>query len=188
MKLLYLRSASRYKAMAIRCQLSDVVSGIVAISIHAVRATRINHVSVSARDLAESVRFYAEVLGMEPVATPDFGFPVQWMRLGDVQLHLFEHLQRDAPVSHHFAIEVDDFPAVLRYVREHGIEDRTTFGHWLYRLPDGAAQLYLRDPGGNLVEVDAPDADAIDPELTAEIRPLPRPQTGDAARASLWVR
>jgi lactoylglutathione lyase len=153
-----------------------------------VRATRINHVSVSARDLAASVRFYAEVLGMEPVATPDFGFPVQWMRLGDVQLHLFEHLQRDAPVSHHFAIEVDDFAAVLRYVRAHGIEDRTTFGHWLYRLPDGAAQLYLRDPGGNLVEVDAPDADAIDPALTTEIRPLPRPQTGDAARATLWAR
>jgi catechol-2,3-dioxygenase len=44
--------------------------------IRAVRATRINHVSVSARDFAESVRFYSEVLGMEPVATPDFGFPV----------------------------------------------------------------------------------------------------------------
>ena len=152
------------------------------------RATRINHVSVSARDLAESVRFYREVLGMEPVATPDFGFPVQWLRLGEVQLHVFEHGQTNPPVSHHFAIEVDDFPAVLRYVRDHAIEDRTTFGHWLYRLPDGAAQLYLRDPGGNLVEVDAPGADRLDPELTAEIRPLPRPQTGDAATATLWVR
>jgi catechol 2,3-dioxygenase-like lactoylglutathione lyase family enzyme len=169
-------------------ELVGVLTRSVSTRIRVVRATRINHVSVSARNLADSVRFYADVLGMEPVATPDFGFPVQWMRLGDVQLHLFEHLQRDAPVSHHFAIEVDDFAAVLRYIRDHGIEDRTTFGHWLYRLPDGAAQLYLRDPGGNLVEVDTPDADAIDPELTAEIRPLPRPQTGDAAGASLWVR
>jgi len=153
----------------------------------AVRATRINHVSVSARDLAESVRFYTDVFGMEPVATPDFGFPVQWMRLGGVQLHLFERAQGDAPVSHHFAIEVDDFGAVLRHVRDHAIEDRDTFGHWLYRLSDGAAQLYLRDPGGNLVEVDSPDADAVDPALTGEIRPLPRPQTGDAARATLWT-
>ena len=151
------------------------------------RATRINHVSVSARDLADSVGFYADVLGMEPVATPNFGFPVQWMRLGDVQLHLFEQPERDAPVSHHFAIEVDDFAAVLRYVRDRGIEDRTTFGHWLYRLPDGAAQLYLRDPGGNLVEVDFPDADEIDSALTVEIRPLPLPQTGEAARATLWT-
>lgn len=151
------------------------------------RATRINHVSVNARDIEESVRFYTEVLGLEPVATPDFGFPVQWLRLGDVQLHVFEHKQREAPISHHVAIEVDDFESVLRAVRERGIEDRKTFGHWLYRLPDGAAQLYLRDPGGNLIEIDHPDADALDPELTADMRPLPRPQTGDAATATLWV-
>ena len=150
-------------------------------------ATRINHVSVSARSVEQSTRFYVEVFGMEPVATPDFGFPVQWLRLGDVQLHVFEHAQREAPISHHVAIEVDDFPRVLRIVRERGIEDRVTFGHWLYRLPDGAAQLYLRDPGGNLVEVDHPDADALDPELVAEMRPLPRPQVGEAARATLWV-
>ncbi len=149
-------------------------------------ATRINHVSVSARDLAESVRFYIDVLGMRPVATPDFGFPVQWLQLGQVQLHVFEHTQREAPISHHVAIEVDDFAQVLREVRRRRIEDRTTFGHWLYRLPDGAAQLYLRDPGGNLIEVDQPNADALDPDLMAEIRPLPRPQTGEAARATLW--
>lgn len=151
------------------------------------RATRINHVSVSARDLSESVRFYVEVLGLTPVATPDFGFPVQWLQLGDVQIHVFEHTQREAPISHHVALEVDDFPRVLRRVRELNIEDRETFGHWLYRLPDGAAQLYLRDPGGNLIEIDQPNADALDPELIAEIRPLPRPQTGDAATATLWV-
>jgi catechol 2,3-dioxygenase-like lactoylglutathione lyase family enzyme len=152
-----------------------------------VKATRINHVSISARDLEESVRFYVEVFGLERVPTPDFGFPVQWLRLGDTQLHVFEHTQREAPISHHVAIEVDDYEAVLRIVRERGIEDRTTFGHWLYRLPDGAAQLYLRDPGGNLIEVDHPDAEALDPDLTAEIRPLPRPQTGEAAQATLWI-
>ena len=151
------------------------------------RATRINHVSVSARDIQESVRFYTQVLGMEPVATPDFGFPVQWLQFGQVQLHVFEHTQREAPISHHVALEVDDFEAVLRVVREREIEDRKTFGHWLYRLPDGAAQMYLRDPGGNLIEIDHPDAAALDPELIAEIRPLPRPQTGDAAIATLWA-
>ena len=151
------------------------------------RATRINHVSVSARDLAESVLFYTEVLGLTPVATPDFGFPVQWLQLGQVQLHVFEHTQCEAPISHHVALEVDDFASVLRAVRDRGIEDRETFGHWLYRLPDGAAQLYLRDPGGNLIEIDEPNADALDPDLIAEIRPLPRPQTGAAAAATLWA-
>lgn len=151
-------------------------------------ATRINHVSLGARDVRESVRFYVEVFGMEPVATPDFGFPVQWLRFGEVQLHVFEHGPGGAPVSHHVAVEVDDFARVIRIVRERGIEDRETFGHWLYRLPDGAAQLYLRDPGGNLIEVDHPDAGVLDPALTGEIRPLPLRQKGDAARATLWVR
>ncbi len=53
-------------------------------------ASRINHVSVNARDLAASVDFYADVFGAEPVATPNFGLPVQWLRIGESQLHLFE--------------------------------------------------------------------------------------------------
>ena len=41
-----------------------------------VRATGINHVSISARDLEESARFYEEVFGMERIATPIFDTPV----------------------------------------------------------------------------------------------------------------
>ena len=44
-------------------------------------ASRINHVSVNAKDLAASVDFYVDVFGAEPVATPNFGLPVQWLRL-----------------------------------------------------------------------------------------------------------
>ena len=39
--------------------------------------------------------------------------------------------------------------------------DRDTFGYAAAELPGGEAQLYLRDPAGNLIEVDHPDgADA----------------------------
>jgi hypothetical protein len=41
-------------------------------------AINLNHVSVVARNLRESVRFYEEVFGMQRVPTPNFGFPVQW--------------------------------------------------------------------------------------------------------------
>jgi lactoylglutathione lyase len=153
-----------------------------------VSATRINHVSVSAHDLSTSVRFYTELFGMRQVPNPDFGFPVAWLAFGDVQIHLFERAGLEAPRSHHFSIEVDDMERVIREVVARGIADNDTFGHWLYRLPDGAAQLYLRDPAGNLVEVDHPEADTLDPELTAEIRPLRLPQDGEHARATLWVR
>ena len=35
--------------------------------------SRVNHVSVSATDLAASTAFYERLLGAVPVATPDFG-------------------------------------------------------------------------------------------------------------------
>ena len=45
---------------------------------------RINHVSVNARDLQESVAFYVDLLGAEPLTTPNFGLPVQWLALACV--------------------------------------------------------------------------------------------------------
>ena len=153
----------------------------------AVPAIRINHVSISATDLDASVRFYTEVFGMRRVANPDFGFPVAWLAFGEVQIHLFER-DVEAPRSQHVAIEVDDMERVIHEVSARGIADTEAFGHWLYRLPDGAAQLYQRDPGGNLIEVDHPDAASLVPKATTEIRPLRRPQEGEAATATLWVR
>ena len=41
-------------------------------------------------NLRESVDFYVELLGAEPIPTPNFGVPVQWLALGRTQLHLFE--------------------------------------------------------------------------------------------------
>jgi catechol 2,3-dioxygenase-like lactoylglutathione lyase family enzyme len=52
-------------------------------------ATSFNHVSVHADDLDQSVAFYEQVFGMQSIATPTFAFPVQWLRLGRQQLHLF---------------------------------------------------------------------------------------------------
>ena len=47
------------------------------------KATGLNHVSIHARDLEESTRFYEEFFGMRRVATPDFGYPVQWLEVGE---------------------------------------------------------------------------------------------------------
>src|SRR5690348_4875208 len=38
-------------------------------------SSRINHVSVNALDLQESVEFYVDLLGAERIATPNFGLP-----------------------------------------------------------------------------------------------------------------
>lgn len=141
------------------------------------RGVGLNHVSIVARDLDESTRFYVDVLGMEVLPTPDFGFPVRWLRIGELQVHLFERPD-EAPAYAHFGIEVDDIVALFEEAKARGILDETSFGYAIAELPGGDAQLYIRDPAGNLLELDHPDgaaARARIPEmiLFAERRPQP---------------
>lgn len=154
------------------------------------RATGINHVSISAPDLEASVRFYAEVFGMERLPAPTFpGQPVAWLRLGDQQLHLFQR-EVDAPQFHHLGIDVDDFQAAYVKLRELGITDDTTFMGGVIELPGGEAQMYLRDPAGNLVEVDCPDASTLDRSVVTDIvRLADVVEQGPEARAArLYTR
>ncbi len=122
-------------------------------------AVGVNHVSIVAHDLEESMRFYVDVLGLEPVPTPTFAFPVRWLKAGDLQVHLFA--REDTPPTYaHFAFTVDDIVAVYERARELGILDRTSFGYAIAERPGGEAQLYIRDPSGNLLELDPPDGAA----------------------------
>lgn len=151
------------------------------------RVTALNHVSVVAHDIGESLRFYVDELGLEPLPTPNFGFPVVWLQAGDMQVHLFE--RPGEPPSHaHFGLEVDDVMRVYLRMKELGALDHETFGNCIYELPDGGVQLYVRDPSGNLVELDHPDAAALDRSQVPEYARLAdtRPQEGDAARSTLW--
>jgi len=150
-------------------------------------ARPLNHVSVVAHDLEVSLRFYVDELGLTPIATPDFGFPVAWLAAGDCQVHLFE--RPGEPPSHaHFALEIDDFMPIYLRLKELGALDHTTFGNCMFELPDGGIQMYARDPAGNLVELDHPDASTIPRDEVPEYMRLAdlRPQDGDAARATLW--
>jgi catechol 2,3-dioxygenase-like lactoylglutathione lyase family enzyme len=153
------------------------------------KATSFNHVSINTRDLEGSVRFYEEVFGMEKIPTYNFGFPVQYLRLGDLQLHIFEREEAEAPTFHHFGINVDDFEAAYLKAKELGIHDKDAFFNDVYELPDGAVQMYARDPGGNLVEVDWPDVTTLDRSVLPEIKKLDDrvPQTGEALRATLYL-
>lgn len=134
-------------------------------------ATGFTHVSIGARDLDESARFYQEMFGMEEIPAPDFPFPVRWLRAGDLQLHLFRS-DDPAPRTHHFGLDVDDFEAVYRKAPELGAAEASDYFSNVYELPDGAVQLYLRDPAGNLVEVNWPDATTLDRSVVGEIRKI----------------
>jgi extradiol dioxygenase family protein len=131
-----------------------------------------NHVSISANDLEESRLFYIEVFGAAPIPTPNFGVPTQWLRLGHLQLHLFQRPGEASPTHHHIALAVDDFEEVFRIAKERGILDHTTFGTHLREIPGNIVQLYLRDPAGNAVEVNWPDAAGLDASIRGEMTRL----------------
>ncbi|MDQ3893403.1 MAG: VOC family protein [Actinomycetota bacterium] len=131
------------------------------------RATRFNHVSIHADDLEESVRFYVEVFGMERIPAPTFEHPVAWLALGEQQLHIFQR-GTGAPAYHHVALDVDDFEGAYRKARELGVLDRRSWSGPRV-LPDRSVQLYIRDPAGNLVELDWPDVDTLDRSIVADL-------------------
>lgn len=152
------------------------------------RAVGLNHVSVPARDLEESARFYEEVFGLERLPTPTFSVEVVWFQLGDGQLHLFEQGENEPTRFHHFGVEVDDFEAFYVRLGELGMRDRAWVSS-IYELPSGEVQLYLRDPTGNLVEIDWPDSATLDQSVVTDLRRLADdvPQRPGAARASLFT-
>jgi catechol 2,3-dioxygenase-like lactoylglutathione lyase family enzyme len=149
-------------------------------------AAGINHVTVVTRDLDESERFYAELFGAERLVSPNFGTPVRWLRVGDAQIHLLNAIGGGGGAGH-FGITVDDLAPVYERARALGALDPVVNGHYLWELPDGVVQLYVRDPSGNLVEVNARDASALPGSVRDDLRALAdvHPQSKENLRARL---
>ena len=152
-----------------------------------VRVTGINHVSISARDLEESTRFYVDVFGMEPIATPIFATRVQWLRCGGLQLHLFlDDSGAAPPARHHLGLTVDDFDAAYDVVANWTSSE---WGNDLVELPSGQVQLYFRDPAGNLIELNWSDASTLDRSRYPQLRRLVDvvPQSEESLSAVLYL-
>lgn len=109
----------------------------------------LDHASIRVRDVDRSREFYEGLLGLAPVARPEFGFPGMWYGLGEGQLHL---IQRESaasaqidPTNPHFAIRVEDLDVLRRRLQHAGFEI----------LDFGGEQLWVLDPDGNTVELRA---------------------------------
>ena len=119
------------------------------------RIQELNHVAIHVSDVEKSIRFYHEVLRLEPISRPAFTFPGAWFRLGvNQELHIIG--DRSEPVfSHnrgnHFALQVDDLGAWERHLDTLGAEHLRR-----KRRPDGAWQVFLRDPDDHVIELFAP--------------------------------
>jgi catechol 2,3-dioxygenase-like lactoylglutathione lyase family enzyme len=133
------------------------------------RATRFNHVSIPCRDLDESERFYRDAFGLDRLPSFEFRFPVRYLGVGEQQLHLMQLPEEQPLANQHFAVDVDDFEAAFVRLRDLGALDLRAHTHPVWELPDGSVQLYARDPAGNLLEVNWPDASTLDREVVGEI-------------------
>jgi len=121
------------------------------------RVTQLNHVALHVADNDRSVAFYRDVLHLPLIPRPDFNFPGAWFRIGaDQELHLIGRSpETDTPPrERHFALMVVDIDNAASELREKGIE----FGGPKPR-PDGAMQIFLRDPDGHVIELCTPPAD-----------------------------
>jgi catechol 2,3-dioxygenase-like lactoylglutathione lyase family enzyme len=152
---------------------------------------RVNHVSVAASDLDASADFYGRLIGAVRVPAPDFPREVRWLSVGDTHLHLFDRQGDPAPRGHHFGVEVEleQLVAAYRLAEERDAFDDDIFGNRLIELPGDVVQLYVRDPDGNLVELDAVGAGELPDDLKAKLRVLTehRPQSGEHLDARLPI-
>ena len=145
--------------------------------------SHIEHILVAADDIDATRDWYARVLGMKSGPHPDFGFPVHWMYVGEVDLvHIGpsakmagenqkKYLGRTSQgsASGTGAIDHIAFRATgLRQMLEHLRAERVPFTQ---RRANGQAlfQLFFYDPNGEKIELNyaAAEAEGIAPELMA---------------------
>jgi glyoxylase I family protein len=127
----------------------------------------LDHVAVAVTDLERSRRFCRDVLGLTEVERPAYPVPGAWFEVaggGMVHLSVVEHPvgSPGGPIDSresHFAIRVADFAATLEALRALGYDEHADGPLHIQVNPytiAKVAQIYLRDPDGNLVELNAP--------------------------------
>lgn len=117
--------------------------------------SQLNHVALHVADVARSVAFYEQIMGLRPLPRPAFDFPGAWFQLGaDQELHLIGGRAQDVH-SHsrgnHFALMVDDLDAWEEHLRARGVAYQARRDR-----PDGAQQVFLADPDGHHIELCTP--------------------------------
>jgi catechol 2,3-dioxygenase-like lactoylglutathione lyase family enzyme len=145
--------------------------------------SHIEHFLVASDDIDATRDWYARVLGMRPGAHPDFGFPVHWMYLGEIDVvHIGPSAKKAGEIQKkylgrasqdsgagtgaldHIAFRATGLPAMLAHLREEGVSfsQRRANGQALF-------QLFLYDPNGIKIELNyaAEEAEGIAPELMA---------------------
>jgi catechol 2,3-dioxygenase-like lactoylglutathione lyase family enzyme len=115
--------------------------------------TKFSHVNVTVPAALETAakRFYGVVLGLNEIPKPqgtrqNIG---AWYQLGEIQLHLSieDGVQNEAS-DRHVCYQVFDIASAKREFRTAGIDIISDA-----RPVPGQSRFFVRDPGGNLIEI-----------------------------------
>lgn len=107
------------------------------------KCLRLTHVNVRVERLEDAVRFYTEVMGLDPIPRGDRKGKGAWFRLGTTEVHLAEDATPQPRSKRHFAVEVADLADARRSAAAAGAEiDQEEEGRF-----------WMRDPSGNRIEV-----------------------------------
>ena len=118
-----------------------------------IKVSKLSHVNVTVPQELEAAtkHFYGVIMGFEEVPKPpeSKGRGGAWYQLGAVQLHLSrEDPPPDNSSKRHVCYAVRNLSEAEQHFREAGVEV----------IPDslpipGSPRFYVRDPGGNLIEI-----------------------------------
>ena len=115
----------------------------------------LDHFNIRTRNLAETVRFYQDVLGLESGPRPNFAFPGAWMYSeGRPVVHLVdisptsEAQKPDSGVVHHVAFVSRGFAGMKARLAAKGMAFDAR------QVPGGELwQIFVRDPNGVMIEL-----------------------------------
>ena len=115
--------------------------------------SKLHHVSRQTRKLAETRKFYVDVLGFREVPRPELSFAGAWLYGAGIQIHLIDE-PFDSPPSeinsreNHIAFKVEDMDAAESALKEKGVVYRRQL------VPERRSdQIFFRDPEGWLIEL-----------------------------------
>ena len=122
------------------------------------RLTSLDHLVLTVSDLDQTIAFYRDVLGMEPVS---FGSPPRFaMQFGTQKINLHQVTQEFEPKARHPSPGSAD----LCFLTAHPLDDwQAHLSEHRVQIEDGPVHrtgatgplcsIYIRDPDGNLIEI-----------------------------------
>ena len=133
----------------------------------------LDHFNIRTRKLAETVRFYEDILGLEKGPRPNFAFPGAWMYSeGKPVVHLVdisptaEAQKPDSGCVHHVAFVSRGFDAMRQRLASKGMPFDAR------QVPGGELwQIFVNDPNGVMIELNyeaAKEAAGAAPAETAD--------------------